>query len=77
MEFFHYDFSLQALAKIERGHAQDLEDVTRFLQQGHVTGEALQERFAEIEPGLLRYPAIDPTQFKQKLQDFLAKGGRS
>src|SRR5947207_4012326 len=25
VEFFHYDFSLQALAKLERGHAQDLE----------------------------------------------------
>src|SRR5881409_3427628 len=28
VDFFHYDFSLQALAKLERGHAQDLEDVT-------------------------------------------------
>src|SRR5881394_1974888 len=27
LQFFHYDFSLQALAKLERGHAQDLEDV--------------------------------------------------
>src|SRR6266851_2365137 len=23
LEYFHYDFSLQALAKLERGHAQD------------------------------------------------------
>src|SRR5215470_3020957 len=30
VEFFHYDFSLQVLAKLERGHAQDLEDVTSF-----------------------------------------------
>src|ERR1043165_4614409 len=27
VEFFHYDFTLQALAKLERGHTQDLEDV--------------------------------------------------
>src|SRR5438552_17564365 len=26
LEFFHYDFALQALAKLERGHAQDRED---------------------------------------------------
>ena len=26
LEFFHYDFALQALAKVERGHAQDLGD---------------------------------------------------
>ena len=25
VQFFHYDFSLQALAKLERGHAQDLD----------------------------------------------------
>src|SRR5512135_1281740 len=24
VEFFHYDFSMQVLAKLERGHAQDL-----------------------------------------------------
>src|SRR6266705_3235314 len=28
LEFFHYDFALQALSKLERGHAQDLKDVT-------------------------------------------------
>src|SRR5205809_973253 len=37
LEFFHYDFSLQALAKLERGHAQDLEDVASFLREGCVT----------------------------------------
>src|SRR6266481_2742430 len=26
LQFFHYDFGLQALSKVERGHAQDLED---------------------------------------------------
>src|SRR6266702_2479123 len=25
VQFFHYDFALQALAKLERGHEQDLE----------------------------------------------------
>ena len=27
VDFFHYDFHAQALAKIERGHEQDLQDV--------------------------------------------------
>src|SRR5512139_2229800 len=31
VQFFHYDFSLQALAKLERGHSQDLDDVTRLV----------------------------------------------
>jgi hypothetical protein len=73
VEFFHYDFSLQALAKLERGHTQDLEDVASFVRGGYVTPEELQSRFAQIEPGLLRYPAVDPQQFKKKVADFLAK----
>jgi len=71
VEFFHYDFSLQALSKIERGHTQDLEDVSRLLCGGYVTAEELKRRFAQIEPELLRYPALDPQQFKKKLEDFL------
>jgi len=53
VEYFHSDFSLQALAKLERGHAQDLEDVTRLLRGGYTTCEELRTRLAQIEPGLL------------------------
>ncbi len=72
LQYFHYDFSLQALAKLERGHAQDLEDVTSLVRGGYVTTDELSRRFAQIEPGLLRYPAIDPQQFKKKVGDFLS-----
>src|SRR6516225_3952334 len=41
VEFFHYDFSLQALTKLERGLAQDLEDVSSFVRGGYVTREEL------------------------------------
>jgi hypothetical protein len=74
VEFLHYDLSLQALAKLERGHAQDLKDVASLQRGGYVTADDLQNRFAQIEPALLRYPAIDPIGFKKKLGDFLAKG---
>jgi hypothetical protein len=30
-------------------------------------------RFAQIEPGLLRYPALDPQQFRMKVEEFLAR----
>ena len=73
VEFLHYDLSLQALAKLERGHAQDLQDVASLLRGGHVTAVELKQRFAQLEPGLLRYPAIEPTQFRLKLETFLAK----
>jgi hypothetical protein len=71
VEFFHYDLSMQALAKLERGHAQDLEDVAKLVNGGHVALDDLGKRFAQIYPHLLRYPAIAPQQFKRKVDDFL------
>ena len=49
--------------------------MTSLLRGGFVSAGELRIRFTQIEPGLLRYPAIDAAQFKQKLEDFLAKAG--
>jgi hypothetical protein len=72
VEFLHYDFSLQALAKLERGHAHDINDVSSLVRGGYVSPAELKARFAQIEPGLLRYPAVDPQHFKKKVEDFLS-----
>jgi hypothetical protein len=64
----HYDLAAQALAKIERGHAQDLGDVREMLARGLVTREELLARFAQIEPHLYRYPAIDPAAFRRAVE---------
>ena len=73
VQFFHYDFALQALAKLERGHAQDLKDVADFLRSKELSSDELRRRFEQIEPRLLRYPAVDPQEFRRKLDEFLAK----
>jgi hypothetical protein len=70
VRFFHYDLRGQALAKIERGHGRDLADVREMLRAGFVTAEELERAFATIEPGLLRYPAVDGAVFRRKLTDF-------
>lgn len=75
VEFFHFDFALQALAKLERGHAQDLEDVAQFLRRGFVSPVELRQVFARIRPALVRYPAIDPAYFERKVETFLANEG--
>lgn len=67
--FFHYDLTAQALAKIERGHAQDRLDVRELLRRGLVTREELLARFAEIEPFLYRYPALDPATFRRAVEN--------
>ncbi len=73
LDFYHYDFYSQALAKIERGHNRDLADVRQMLSAGLINPEKLTECFAQIRSGLLRYPAIDPNAFARKVSVFTAK----
>jgi hypothetical protein len=71
IEFFHYDFYAQALAKIERGHATDLLDVREMIERGLVEPSRLVELYSRIEDRLYKYPAIDPQTFRAALQEFL------
>lgn len=72
LTFKHFDLDSQALAKLERGHAQDLEDVHAMLDRGLVKAERLEAAFDEIEPQLYRFPAIDPGDFRRRVEAFLA-----
>ncbi len=68
VEFRHYDLYSQALSKIERGHSQDVSDVQAFLSKGLIEKAKLLEFFKAIEPGLIRYPAINPIEFSKKVR---------
>jgi len=68
---YHYDFYAQALAKIERGHSQDLQDVQAMLDRGLITPQAVRRHFDEIEPLLYRYPAISPAAFRRAVEAML------
>ena len=70
LDFYHYDFYSQALAKIERGHDRDLGDVRRMIGAGLVERKKLGECFGQIRPALLRFPAIDPAAFARKVAAF-------
>ena len=63
--FSHYDPYSQALAKIERGHRQDIDDVQQMISRGLVDRDKLRAFFDSIEPHLYRYPAVDPRAFRQ------------
>jgi hypothetical protein len=71
LTFYHYDLYSQALAKIQRGHEQDLADVREMLARGLVERGEIKRRFAEIEPLLYRYPAIDPKAFRRAVEQAL------
>jgi hypothetical protein len=72
LTFKHFDLYSQALGKLERGHAQDLEDVRVMVERGLVERERLSSALDEIEPQLYRFPAIDPADFRKRVEEFLA-----
>ena len=71
LTFRHYDFYSQALSKIERGHAQDLSDVRNMIKDGLIEKDAVLQYFEKIAPRLKRYPAIEPEEFRKRVEDFL------
>jgi hypothetical protein len=72
VSFYHFDYYAQALAKIERGHEQDLGDVRALVNRHLVDPGRLQQEFDDLRPGLVRYPAIDPEIFAHKVRQFVA-----
>lgn len=72
VEFFHYDFRAQALAKLARGYDRDLADARAMLEHGRVSREDLAGAFEAIRPLLIRHPGLDPAAFERRLRNFLA-----
>lgn len=72
VSFYHFDYYAQALAKVERGHEQDLADVRALVNRHLVDPGRLQQEFDDLRPGLVRYPAIDPESFAHKVRQFVA-----
>ena len=75
VDFYHYDFYGQALAKIERGFEQDLADVRSFFEHDLVKPDELLRCFEAIQSELIRYPAIDPSSFRRKVESVLMSLG--
>ena len=73
VDFFHYDFYSQALSKIERGHAQDRDDVRAMLERGLIEKDTATELFGRIEPELYRYPAIHPPSFRRQVEQVFGR----
>ena len=67
--FHHFDLYAQALAKIERGHHQDLQDVREMLSRGLIDAPGAWREFSSIEPRLFRYPAVDPASFRRAMEE--------
>lgn len=68
LTFRHVDPYTQALAKIERGHSRDLEDVAAMAERDLIEPDRLLALFAQIVPELYRFPALDPTSFRAAVE---------
>jgi hypothetical protein len=70
VEFFHYDLYSQTLAKLQRGHERDFTDARAMLARGLVEPRRIRDLFAAIEPALIRFPGIDPVEFRVVVDQF-------
>ncbi len=68
LSYYHFDLHAQALAKLERAHAQDLEDVGAMLERGLVVPDRALGFYEEIEPLLYRFPAVDAASFRRRVE---------
>jgi hypothetical protein len=68
LSFHHFDLYAQALAKTERGHAQDVTDVREMLKRGLIDRLQALAYFRRVEPDLHRYPAIHPAAFRRAVE---------
>ena len=69
IDFHHYDFYAQALSKIERAHARDVDDVREMARRGLIEPARLVAFFDLIEPQLYRYPAVDVNSFRRAVTE--------
>jgi hypothetical protein len=69
----HFDFYAQALAKLERGFTQDLDDVDAMRARALVDDGELRRLYAAIEPALYRFPAIDPVSLRTAVERLSAR----
>lgn len=69
--FRHYDFYAQTLAKLERGHRQDLADALSMRERGLVDPTRVRELFEAVAPELYRYPAVDPPSLRRAVEEFV------
>ena len=67
IDFYHYDLYTQALAKLSRGHARDLDDVQCMVQSGEVLPSELLRLFDQVRDEVVRYPGLDAERLRTRI----------
>jgi hypothetical protein len=75
VRFYHHDPYVQALSKVVRGFARDVEDARHFVDSGMVDPEVLRGLVDRIpEAAYARYPALSPASVRAAVAAFLEEG---
>jgi hypothetical protein len=72
VDVYHVDFSLQALAKLERGLERDVRDAEAMIALKLTSTDAIAATLESVEPELYRFPAIDAQELRRTVQAFIA-----
>ena len=73
IDFHHYDFYSQALAKLSRSHERDISDVRHWCDSGKIDCGQLWSYFVQIEHDLVRYPHLDRSSFGDRVRKFVSQ----
>lgn len=73
VDFYHYDFRAQALAKLARAYDRDLFDVDAMLERGLIDKPSLGAALEAIRADLIRYPGLDAEAFERRVREFLER----
>ena len=73
LSFYHYDFYAQALAKLERRHEQDLEDLEKLMSGDLIDPDRLLGLFESIEDQFYRYPDVDVETLRHAVEKAVRK----
>ncbi len=71
LSVYHFDFTAQALSKIERAHPKDLIDAREMLRRGLTSKLLLADMLLAVRPFIRRYPALDEDDFVRRIEAFL------
>ena len=75
VDFYHYDLTSQALAKLARSHDRDVADVRAMVERRLVSREEIRAGLAAIRGELVRRPALDAAAFERRVHAFLEEPG--
>lgn len=70
IDFYHYDLYSQAIAKLERGHPRDIDDVESMCRDKLIKPALVLNLFTQIEPKLIEHPAIEASSLSATIQQW-------